>query len=160
MESRQEYLDVTALQHSRDLSILKDEINKALPDGMIITGLQELSFAARDLARSLQGFAYELILPPDTDEEILSRLSRGIENFLAAESFPISRPSKGKTVTRDIRPFVEALTIRTGEKTVDLTVRHAQTGSVRPVDILRHVLGFSEEETLRIGVVKTKTILA
>ncbi len=159
MESRQEYLDVTALPYSNDLSILKKEINAALPDGMAITDLQGLSFAVRDLARSLQGFVYELILPSDTDEEKLGRLSQSIENFLAAESFPISRPSKGKTVTRDIRSFVKALTIRAGEKTVDLTVRHAQTGSVRPVDILRHVLNFSEEETQRICVVKTKTIL-
>ncbi|MDD4091149.1 MAG: TIGR03960 family B12-binding radical SAM protein [Smithellaceae bacterium] len=159
MESRQEYLDVTALPYSNDLSILKKEINAALPDGMAITDLQGLSFAVRDLARSLQGFVYELILPSDTDEEKLGRLSQSIENFLAAESFPISRPSKGKTITRDIRSFVKTLTIRAGEKTVDLTVRHAQTGSVRPVDILRHVLNFSEEETQRIGVVKTKTIL-
>lgn len=160
MESRQEYLDVTALAYSNDLSILKKEINAALPDGMAITDLQALSFAARDLAQSLRGFVYELILPADTDEERIGRLSRIIEIFLAARSFPISRQSKGKTVTRDIRPFVEALTVRAREKTVDLTVRHAQTGSVRPVDILRHVLGFSEEETQRIVVVKTKTMLA
>ncbi|MBP6916547.1 MAG: hypothetical protein KBB93_10655, partial [Syntrophaceae bacterium] len=62
--------------------------------------------------------------------------------------------------TRDIRPFVEALSLNIKEKTVTLTVRHAQTGSVRPVDILRHVLGFSEEEMQRIGVVKMKTMLA
>lgn len=160
MESRQEYLDVTALAYSNDLSILKKEINAALPDGMAITDLQALSFAARDLAQSLRGFVYELILPADTDEERIGRLSRIIEIFLAARSFPISRQSKGKTVTRDIRPFVEALTVRAREKTVDLTARHAQTGSVRPVDILRHVLGFSEEETQRIVVVKTKTMLA
>ncbi|HRV44271.1 MAG TPA: TIGR03960 family B12-binding radical SAM protein [Smithellaceae bacterium] len=160
MESLQEYLDVTALQHSQDLSILKDEINHALPDGMFIKDLQALSFTARDLAQALQGFAYELMLPPDTDEEILSRLSRSIENFLAAESFPIARPSKGKTVKRDIRPFVEAMTLNAKEKKVALTVRHAQTGSVRPIDVIRHVLGFSEKETQRIRVVKTKTILS
>ena len=160
MASRQEYMDVTAQQYPQDLSILKEEINAALPDGMGITELQELSFAARDLARSLWGFVYELILPADTDEEKLGAILQSIENFLAAGSFPITRVSKGKTVTRDIRPFVEAMSISAGEKTVALTVRHAQTGSVRPVDILRHVLGFSEEETHRIGVVKKKTILA
>ncbi|NLA39981.1 MAG: TIGR03960 family B12-binding radical SAM protein [Smithella sp.] len=159
MESRQEYLDVTALAYPQDLSVLEDEINAALPDGMAITELQELSFAARDLARSLWGFSYELILPADTDEEKLGVLLQSIENFLAAESFPIIRLSKRKTVTRDIRPFVEALFLNVKEKTVTLTARHAQTGSVRPVDILRHVLGFSEEETQRIGVVKMKTIL-
>ncbi|HPI52008.1 MAG TPA: TIGR03960 family B12-binding radical SAM protein [Smithellaceae bacterium] len=160
MESRQEYLDVTALAYPQNLSVLEDEINAALPDGMAITDLQALSFAARDLARSLWGFVYELILPADTNEEKLGVILQSIENFLAAESFPITRASKGKTVTRDIRPFVEALSLNGQEKTVTLTARHAQTGSVRPVDILRHVLGFSEEEMQRIGVVKMKTMLA
>ncbi len=116
MASHQEYLDVTALEYPKDLSLLKNEINAALPEGMAITDIQLLSYIAKDLAKSLYGFAYDLILPAETDEEKLKNIADSIENFLAAKSFPISRQSKGKTVTRDIRPFVEAITLNAGEK--------------------------------------------
>jgi len=130
--------------------------NAALPEGIKITDLQLLSYAAKDLARALYGFTYDLLLPADMDER---KLTAGIDNFLAATSFPISRQSKGKTVTRDIRPFVEAMVFNAPEKKVTVTLRHAQAGSVRPIDIIQHILGFPADQTQQVYVTKTKTIL-
>jgi radical SAM family uncharacterized protein/radical SAM-linked protein len=159
MASLEEYMDVTALEYPKDLLALKNEINAALPSGMEITNIQLLSYIAKDLAQSLHGFAYDLILPEDTDEEKLKTIADNIEKFLAVSSFPISRQSKGKTVTRDIRPFVEAMKLNAQEKKVAITLRHAQTGSVRPIDIIQRILGFPAEETQRVSVIKTRTIL-
>jgi radical SAM family uncharacterized protein/radical SAM-linked protein len=159
MASLQEYLDVTACEYPQDLSLLKNEINAALPHGMEITDIQLLSYIAKELARALYGFTYDLILPADMDEQKLSHIADNIENFLAAKSFPISRLSKGKTVTRDIRPFVEAMTLNAPEKKVCMTLRHAQAGSVRPIDMILHILGFPADQTQRISVIKTRTIL-
>ncbi|HBL52809.1 MAG TPA: hypothetical protein DDZ34_01855, partial [Syntrophaceae bacterium] len=64
-----------------------------------------------------------------------------------------------KNVTRDIRAFVETMTLDAKEKKVAITVRHAQTGSVRPIDIIQHVLGFPADQIQRVYVIKTKTIL-
>ncbi len=152
-------MDVTAFEYPKDLPLLKNEINAALPAGMEITDIQLLSYVAKDLAKSLYGFTYDLILPADTDEEKLKNIADSIENFLAAKSFPISRQSKGKTVTRDIRPFVEAITLNAGEKKVTTTLRHAQAGSVRPIDIIQHILGFPADQTQQVYVIKTKTLL-
>ena len=157
MASREEYMDVTASEYAGDLSTLKNEINAALPAGMDITDIQLLPWTAKDLAQTLYGFTYDLMLPADMDER---KLTAGIDNFLAATSFPISRQSKGKTVIRDIRPFVEGMAFNAPEKKVAVTLRHAQAGSVRPIDILQHILGFTAEETQRVYIIKTKTILA
>ncbi len=159
MVSLEEYLDVTAHAYPQDLAGLKNEINAALPSGMEITDIKLLSYVAKDLAKSLYGFTYDLILPADTDKEKLKNITDSIEIFLAASSFPISRQSKGKTVTRDIRPFVETMTFNAIEKKVAITLRHAQAGSVRPIDIIRHILGFLPDETHRVLVIKTKTLL-
>ena len=159
MESRQEYLDVTAWEYPHNLSQLKTEINAALPEGMKITDIQPLSFSAKELARALYGFAYELILPGNMEEEKLKDMAAGIDRFLSTDSFPILRQAKGKTITRDIRPFVEDLTFQAADQKITMTLRHAQNGSARPQDIIEHVLGFAPEETLRVHVVKTRTIL-
>jgi radical SAM family uncharacterized protein/radical SAM-linked protein len=160
MASLQEYLDVTACEYLKDLTLLKNDINAALPEGMEITGIQLLSYVAKDLARSLYGFTYDLMLPADTNEEKMINIAGSIDQFLAAQSFPISRTSKGKTISRDIRPFVDAMTLNAREKKVAVTLRHAQTGSVRPLDIIQHILGFPADQTLQVYVIKTSTVLA
>lgn len=160
MASLQEYMDVTALEYPADLSALKNEINAALPEGMEIINIELLSYIAKDLAQSLYGFTYDLILPADMDKQKLRNIAFRIEEFLAAESFPISRQSKGKTITRDIRPFVDTMTFNAKQNKVAITLRHAQTGSARPIDILQHILGFSNEQTPQVSVIKTKTLLA
>jgi hypothetical protein len=90
----------------------------------------------------------------------LKSIAGNIDKFLAVKTFPISRLSKGKTVTRDIRPFVEALAFNAGERKVTMTLRHAQAGSVRPIDIIQHLLCFPADQTQQVHVTKTKTILA
>ncbi len=160
MESMQEYMDVTAWEYPGNLPGLKAEINAALPEGMQITDIQMLSFAAKELSRALYGFAYELILPEDTDEEKLKSMAIGIDQFMATVSFPITRLAKGKTINRDIRPFVEKLTLHAAEKKITITLRHAQNGSTRPVDIIEHVLGYPADQIQNVRVLKTRTILA
>ncbi len=159
MASLEEYMDVTASEYPRDMSVLKNEINAALPSGMEIKDIRLLPYVAKELAHSLYGFAYDLLLPVDVDEEKLKDISENIEKFLAVRSFPITRQAKGKTVTRDIRPFVEALTLNAEAKKAFITLRHAQTGSVRPIDIIQHILGFPADQTQQVYVIKTKTIL-
>ncbi len=155
-ESREEYLDVTAGAYPGDLTALKNEINAALPDGMAVTDLQTLPFVARELSRALYGFDYDLLLPDRTDDGQLNAMARRIDEFLAAGSFPITRQAKGKTVTRDIRPFVEKLALLPAEKKVTVTLLHAQNGSARPLDIIEHVLGVAAGETQNVRTSKPK----
>jgi radical SAM-linked protein len=159
MESKHEYMDITAREYLGDLNILTGEINSALPHGIEILDIRMLSYSAKDLAQSLHGFIYEMHLPADIDADCLAVIKKNIEKLLAAPSFNIQRLSKGKTITKDIRPFIESILLDTDGKKVDLTLRHAQSGSARPIDIITNVLGYKNDQINQIRIVKTQTIL-
>ena len=159
MESNHEYMDITTQEYSGDLNALIAEINSALPYGIEVSGIQLLSYSAKDLAQSLRGFIYELHLPTNIDSDRLAALKENMEKFMSAPSFNIQRLSKGKTITKNIRPFIESMSLDSLGKKVDLTIRHAQSGSARPVDIITNVLGYNTDQIGQIRVIKTETIL-
>jgi radical SAM family uncharacterized protein/radical SAM-linked protein len=159
MESRQEYMDITAQKYLSDLNSLKNEINSALPLGIEILEIKTLSSGDKTIAQILQGFEYELYLPADINAPRLSAIKENIGKFLAAETFNIQKVSKGKTVTKDIRPFVQSMILDDAGKKVIFTVSHIQQGSARPTDIIAHVLKSDPAESRQIRVVKTKTLL-
>ena len=141
------------------MNTLIKEINSALPHGIEVSDMQMLSYSAKDLAQSLRGFIYELRLPANIDPDRLATIKENLDKFMAAPSFNIQRLSKGKTITKDIRPFIESMSLDTDGKKVDLTIRHAQSGSARPVDIITNILGYNTDQLGQIRVVKTETIL-
>jgi radical SAM family uncharacterized protein/radical SAM-linked protein len=158
MESKQEYMDVTALEYPSALNLLKKEINSALPTGIEVIEIKPLSPGAKALAQALYGFIYELYLPADIDETRLNIIKGNMEKFLASASFKIQRISKGKTVIKDIRPFVESMSLNADEKRIESTVLYTQEGSARPADIILHVLGYNKEEAEQIYFTKIKTL--
>ncbi|OPY88156.1 MAG: Radical SAM superfamily protein [Smithella sp. PtaU1.Bin162] len=159
MESAEEFVDVTCRELPADSTILKQEINSALPDGIKILAMSELAAGDKDLAQSLTGFSYDLYLPRDTDPARLAIWEDNIKKFIAAEIFNIERKAKGKNIVRDIRPYVEKIILHPGDLKVQLTIRYSPQGSARPTDIIEHVLTGNEEEKQQIRVVKTQTLL-
>jgi len=160
MESKQEYLDIAAQEYLSDLNLLKAEINSALPLGIEILEIRMLSPGEKTIAELLQGFEFELYLPTDIDSPRLIAIEENIKIFLAASSFNIQKSSKGKTVTKDIRPFIQSMILDAAGKIVKFTVNYMPTGSARPADIIAHALKSNADESRQIRVVKTKTILA
>jgi radical SAM-linked protein len=159
MGSRQEYADITAQEYLSDLNLLKSEINSALPEGIEILEISKLSFEEKAIAQMLKGFEYELYLPDTIDSSRLKVMEENIKNFLAASEFKIQKISKGKTVIKDIRPFVQSLILDTAGKKIIFAVPHIQEGSARPTDIIAHVLKSDADESQKIKVVRTKSIL-
>ena len=82
---------VTAREYHGNLNFIKNEINSALPRGIEVLDIRILSYSAKDLARSLRGFIYELYLPADIDTDRLSAIKESMDKFLAAPSFNIRR---------------------------------------------------------------------
>ena len=119
-----------------------------------------LSPGEKTIAEILQGFEFELHLPADIDSSRLIAIEENIKNFLAASTFSIQKSSKGKTVTKDIRPFIQSMILDAANKKVKFTVNYTPTGSARPADIIAHVLKSDADESRQIRVVKTKTILS
>ncbi|MBN1472224.1 MAG: DUF2344 domain-containing protein, partial [Syntrophaceae bacterium] len=159
MESRQEHMDITAQEYLSDLNLLKTEINSLLPDGIGILEIRKLSPEERAIAQALKGFEYELCLPADIDSVRLKEMEENITNFLAASAFNIQKISKGKTATKDIRPFVRTLILDPSGNKIIFTVAHLQEGSARPTDIITHILNSDADESRHIKVIRTKSIL-
>jgi len=159
MGSRQEYMDITAQEYLSDFNLLISEINLNLPDGVEILEIRKLSMEEKAIAQATQGFEYELQLPADIDSSRLMTMEENIKNFLAASTFNIQKVSKGKTVTKNIRPFLQSMILDYAGKKVIFTVSHIQEGSARPTDVISHILKSGNEESRQIKVVKTKTVL-
>jgi radical SAM family uncharacterized protein/radical SAM-linked protein len=160
MESGQEYMDITAQEYLADFNLLKSEINLNLPTGVEILEIRKLSDIEKAIAQATQGFEYELQLPAAIDSPRLSVIKENIENFLASATFEIPKETKGKTVIKDIRSFVQNLALNDKDKKVTVTLSFLQAGSARPSDIITHILKSNTAEGRKIRVVKTKTILA
>ncbi|MDD5524155.1 MAG: TIGR03960 family B12-binding radical SAM protein [Smithella sp.] len=159
MGSRQEYADITAQEYLSNLNLLKSEINSALPEGIEILEISKLSYEEKAIAQMLKGFEYELYLPAAIDSSRLKAMEENIKNFLATSEFKIQKISKGKTVIKDIRPFVQSLILDTAGKKIFFAVPHIQEGSARPTDIIAHVLKSDADESQKIKVVRTKSVL-
>ncbi len=159
MESRQEYADICAQEYTADFDSLIKEINLNLPAGVEILEIRKLSAKEKAIAQATQGFEYELQLPAALDSSRLNAIKENIDNFLTASDFTIQKVSKGKTVTKDIRPFVQSMMLDDTGKKVKYTVLHIQEGSARPIDIIAHILKSSADEARQIKVVKIMTIL-
>jgi radical SAM-linked protein len=141
------------------LNLLKGEINSALPEGIEILEISKLSAEEKAIAQMLKGFEYELYLPAAIDSSRLKAMEENIKNFLEDSEFKIQKISKGKTVTKDIRPFVQSLILDTTGKKIIFAVPHIQEGSARPTDIIAHVLKSDTDESQKIKVVRTKSLL-
>ena len=159
MESRQEYMDITAQEYLSDLNVLRTEINALLPEGIEILEIRKLDQGEKAIAQATREFEYELQLPAATDASRMSAIKANIDQFLAASNFSIRKASKGKIIAKDIRPFVQMLSLDRDKKIINFIVSFAQEGSARPSDIIAHVLKSDPDESRQIRVVKTQTLL-
>lgn len=160
MESRGEFADIRIHDPHEELGRLSSRINSALPTGVTITAMRELPAHGFSLAELVVGFAYELILPGDEEDEVLERFEAQIRVFLQAGNFGITRETGGKTAIKDIRAFVTDLALDRASRRILLSARFSPGGTVRPAEVLTGVLGLSMEELHRVRIIKSRTLIA
>jgi len=157
LASEGEYCDVVWEKTTDETASLPEEINRFLPEGMLITELVELAPDAPSLTTSLRGFQYTAALPPRLNAAALDALEGKIAAFLAAAAFPVARTVKDHTIIRDIRPLVTNLIMdRTGRRML-MEVRFTNEGAVRPEEILVHALGLDPSLPAVMNLTKTAT---
>jgi radical SAM family uncharacterized protein/radical SAM-linked protein len=160
MESKGEFADIRIQDRGEKSGALIARINTSLPSGVAVTAMQELYPHALSLAEIVAGFDYDLILPDDVDREEIERIGDAIQAFREAESFAVTRESKEKSVVKDIRPFVAALTLDRAFRRIRLSAHFGPKGTIRPTELLAGALGIAPETLHRIRIVKTGTLLA
>jgi len=157
MESEAEYLEVQVQEQDPSPTALPGRINAFLPAGLTITAAEEVPPFGWSLAEQVTGFAFRIALPPETASEEWDRLAGRSEAFLATDHFPVIRETKGKVVTRDVRPLVLRLSVNPEALALEVEVAMSPAGSVRPLEILTQVLGIPKAEAARLSVLKTRT---
>ena len=135
-------------------------INGLLPKGMELRSMRELSPLGSALSADVRGFEYRISLAGIAGEDSLTDIEEAIGRFLQAEAFSITRESKGKTITKDIRPFVTDLRLDREAREIVLSADFGPKGTVRPQDILTGVCGIGAEQARTARILKTGTLFA
>ncbi len=159
MESAAEYGEVLLHDRLRESDSVVTRINSALPDGITLIRLETIPSYAPALVDLITGFTYEATFPVPWRSGDPAAVRERIERFLAADAYPVTREKKGKTVGKDLRPFVEHLHVREGTRTIVIRARNGRDGTVGPHDILKHVCGFTGPEMRAMHLVKVETTL-
>jgi radical SAM-linked protein len=135
--SRCEVMDMK-LEHDISLDDLPTRLNRTLPSGLRVVGVQEVDERAPALQTQVELAEYEVTLTALWDR---SDLERRIDSVLELRSLP--RERRGKKY--DLRPLIEELRLPADGKIVmRLRAREGATG--RPEEVL-DVLGIAFEET-------------
>ncbi|HOG07792.1 MAG: TIGR03960 family B12-binding radical SAM protein [Syntrophales bacterium] len=158
MESREEYADIELIDPGLDPERLRDAINRRLPAGIAVTDAAPIDPATPSLADAIGGFRYEITLPDDLDETDGRAIPERVSAFLAADTCPFVREGKGKTQTRDIRPYVADLKWAPEARRLTASVRFDARGAVRPSELLIHVLKLPEATAREARIVKTAVL--
>jgi len=158
-ECRREFFDLRVRSLADPLTRYQERINDRLPEGLTILGIECLPAQAPSVVHAIRAFRYEIFLP----REIMPRtgtVTDSVAAFLVHESFPVERKRKGKTVIRDIRPFVESLSFDDGLGTLFAVLLFSLTGGLSPRDLLTAIVGLDPRDAASAYIVKTDVIFA
>jgi radical SAM-linked protein len=157
MESLEEFVDIQVEGGITDTAAITARINAALPEGLDVRRISRPAAGDSSLAKLVLGFRYRVALPPgDRTEGLEGRIAA----FLALSSFIVEREGKEKTTRNDVRPYVEGISLDRKTEVLEMTLRFADGRTVRPAEILTHVLALNEDLVRSLCIVKTETILA
>ena len=147
MESLDEYFDVDLEQPLRDLAATRDVLNANLPEGLHV---QIVELAPKKVVMCCLSH-YEVRSDRLGHPDIPERIS----NFLEKKTWIIDRFRKNRHKELDIRPLVVQMSSQNDVLTLSLLSHQGQPG-ISPREVLEKVLGFSGEEALLSGIIKTK----
>jgi radical SAM family uncharacterized protein/radical SAM-linked protein len=156
MESQAEYADIQVVACAQEPLQLQEEINALLPAGLKILDIKEVTHPAGSLSTLVTGFTYTITLSAVENLD-LTGLQEKMAAFLQSKTVIITRETGEKKVAKDIRPFVFRLVLDVEKRTLILTALISPAGTVRPIEILTHVLGIGPEAALQARIVKTET---
>jgi radical SAM-linked protein len=162
MESMGEYVEMHVKnfpdRKGNDLPQLMERINAALPVGIRIIAIEEVPSYGETLYDLVKGFEYHVAIPDSISGTAMAAFSDKIAHLLNVEEFTIIRESKGKTVLKNIRPLLKALSLDEQSRTITMAAMIGEGGAaVRPIDILTAVLGLDSDTANTFRIIKTDT---
>jgi len=160
IESNCEYVDAVIEKPVQSIQEYIERINASLPSGLEITDIKELTSTADSLAKTITGYHYRMYLPKEVTNSGRNNLEARIRDFLAMENFTIIRKKKGKTIEKNIRPFVNTLSFNSMNYSIDMSLHFGSDGGANPWEILKRVIGLDDETAQSTRVIKIAPILS
>lgn len=99
-EGRGEYIDIELTEESNP-EIIKENLNKAFPEGLSILSVRKLEKGEKSGASLTEAALYDVIMPED-----FKLTPKDIDGFLGLKEIKIMKKGKKKTVEEDIRPDI------------------------------------------------------
>lgn len=155
VESIAENADIELKEHMKPEDVL-ERLNSTMPHGIKILEAKELLAKSYPVSQVCQGATYLVFLeknsamPDDRDtlEALINRLMEKDEVIIVQER-------EGKKRHINIRPLIKGLSLF-DEKTIQLTLGMGEKGSVKPHEVIAHILGLSQDDRRLLPILKIK----
>jgi radical SAM family uncharacterized protein/radical SAM-linked protein len=139
-ESLAEYLDLQ-VQGNILPGEAAERINSALPPGVQIMEIQEISLKSPSLFDIIQKVVYSVVFP---ESEPLPQ--EMVRQFREAEKFSMHWARKNRSL--DLKEVVDSLVMEEGNR-VRLILRAEREAALRPEEVLQFIFGRAEDRELR-----------
>ncbi|MBN2570393.1 MAG: DUF2344 domain-containing protein, partial [Deltaproteobacteria bacterium] len=160
IESNLEYVDIQIMDPSLPLDNFIGAINNSLPSGMEILHIDDVPSDGGTLSEYIQEYKYIIRLPLKVTEKEERDFTGKIDHFLALSAFDVPRIRKGQETKRDIRPFVESLSLDIHNSVVSMNLSCGAQGATNPLEIMKHVMGMSDRAAKMARVRKTGVLFS
>jgi radical SAM-linked protein len=160
-ESLCEYLEVTT---EKTFSASADELNRTLPDGVVVIGTDEIADRGASAASRVRYAEYDIIAPYPSCGSIADHIGR----YLAQEHIIAEKENrkKGRTDEIDLKPMINEFTTErnVGDRARYICTLSAYAGAVlNPLLLMRSFYGFCGMPAIKddeVTVARTKIIFA
>ncbi len=145
VESRAEYMDLFV--DNMDAALVKERLNRALPDGMSVLEAVEIPLKASSLTPLIDATCYTVKLPGYEPE----LLKKQVVQFMAHSSWILVREKKGEQQTIDLRQ--ETRKLKASGETLELII-----GRGKAIELTAAVTGLNPDLLISIQIEKTALI--
>jgi len=157
VESTAEIFDVELTQPV-DTDKIMEEVNRYLPEGMVIYRVRMVSPKSASIASSLAAIQYRIDISPLTEEFGEDWVRSKVQEFMSRQEVMFEKERKGKIRRVNMREFVAAAQLL-DERTLELTLRVINELQIRAKFVLMKMFGLDERSVLRLHIRKVRNIL-
>ena len=145
-ESMHETVDLELLEET-DPVILEKKINSELPSGLRVLTVKTLGLNEKK-AKLIESH-FRITLNGTTINK------NAIDEFMATDYFPIIRTNKKGEQEINARELVNSMRV-VPPNAIEMSIRHGEGPNLRPVEIIKSIFSFSNEEAYSISILKTE----
>ena len=132
-----------------DTHVLKTRINRALPMGMEVLGIQKIPFSGKKIR--LKTCRFVITLKDTTFKEAYLR------KFLDSNHFEVVKNNKKGEHVLDARCLVTAMKLLS-PKQIDLTLKQTNKLTLKPAEIVKGVFFLRNDDLLNMEILKTEQV--